>query len=304
MTQPIFTSRLQFQDYQFQATVPAGVWRWTTRVDVSLGTPQYEVRDVKSPYGLLRDMIPIPGPVITAMASSIATVQEAFAPAIMLAPAGLMTFTLTQGQGVSMPQPVTITNNGVFGSLLAAAITTSAPWLQVTPANITGLAFNEAGSFNVTADSTALLAVNSPYTGTITVQDAQASNSPQTIPVQVTVLPVPTIATNVTSLVFNATSPLPPSPFPPIPSQQFILSNSGPSGSQLTYLIQKLIGNSPWLVSFTPFMGNLASTQTQAVTVAVAPPAGMYPGTYQETLRISGFSTNMILDVSISLVIT
>lgn len=304
MTQPIFTSRLRKQDYQFQATVPAGTWRWTTRVDVSLGTPQYEVVDVKSPYGTLRDMIPIPGPVITAMADSIATVQQAFAPAIMLAPSGAMTFTLTQGQGVSMPQPITITNNGVFGSLLAAAITTSAPWLQVTPANITGLAFNETGSFNVTADSSALLAVDSPYSGTITVQDPTATNSPQTIPVSVTVLPPATINVSTSNMVFNVTAPLPPSPFPPVPSQQFILSNTGPAGSQLTYLIQKLVGNSPWLVSFTPFMGNLASTQTQTITVVVAPPPGLFPGTYQETLRVSGFSTNMIQDVQVQLVVT
>lgn len=272
-----------------------------------MAMPQFEVRDVKSPFGNMRDMIPIPGPVITAMANSIATVQQAFAPAIMLSPAGLMIFTLNQGQGVSMPQPVTITNNGVFGSLLAAAITTSAPWLQVTPANITGLAFNETGSFNVTADSTALLAVDSPYSGTITIQDASAGNSPQTIPVQVTVLPQATILVTpnpASPIVFNVAAPLPGTPFPPIPSQQFSLSNAGPAGSQLTYLIQKLIGHSPWLVSFTPFMGNLASTQSQLVTVAVAPPPNTFPGTYNETLRISGFSTNMNLDVPIQLIVS
>jgi hypothetical protein len=304
LTQPLFQSRLQHQDYQFQATVPAGIWRWTTRVDVSLGTPQYEVREVKSPYGTLRDMIPIPGPVIQAMADSIATVQQAFAPAIMLSPSGTLAFTLNQGQGVSTPQTITITNNGVFGSLLAATITTSAPWLQVTPANVTGLAFNESGTFNVTADSSALLAINSPYSGTVTVQDSSASNSPQTIPISVTVLPPATISVSPAALVFTVSSPLPPNPFPPVPSQTFTLSNTGPAGSQLTYLIQKLIGNSPWLTSFTPFMGNLASTQSQPVTVAVAPPPNTYPGTYTETLRVSGFSTNMIQDVSITLVVT
>lgn len=303
MTQPIFSSRLQYQDYQFQVALPHGIWRWVTRVDVSLAMPQYEVRDVRSPYGTLRDMIPIPGPVVTAMANSIVTCQQAFAPAIMISPTTL-TFTVTQGQGVSMPQLVTITNNGVFGSLLSAAITTSAPWLQTIPANITGLAFNEAGSFNVTADSTALLASSSPYSETIMISDAAATNSPQTIAVTVNVLPVATIAVNVTQLTFTVAAPLFPNPYPPVPSQQFTLSNSGPAGSQLTYLIQKLIGNSPWLVSFTPFMGNLASTQSQAVTVAVAPPPNYLPGTYSETLRISGFSTNMIQDVQVQLVIT
>jgi hypothetical protein len=273
-------------------------------LDLSQAMPLYEVRDVKSPYGTLRDMIPIPGPVVTAMANSITELQQAFAPSIMLSPTSL-TFTTNQGQGVSVPQAVAITNNGVFGSLLSAALSTSAPWLVVTPANIDSLGFNQTGSFNVTADSTALVAANSPYTGTITVQSQGATNSPQTIGVTVNVLPLATINVSTTSLVFTVAGPLPPAPFPPIPAQQFILSNTGPAGSQLTYLIQKLIGNSPWLVSFTPFMGNLASSQTQAITVAVAPPPNYCgAGTYTETLNISGYSSNMVQQVTVQLVVT
>jgi hypothetical protein len=303
VTQPIFVSRLQVQDYKFQVALPQGIWRWTTRLDVSMAVPQFEVRDVVSPYGTLRDMIPIPGPVVLAMASSITTVQQAFAPAIMLSPTTL-TFTVNQGQGVSMPQPITITNNGVFGSLLSATISSTAPWLQATPANIDGLAFNEVGSFNVSADSSSLLAANSPYAETLTIQDPSATNNPRTIAVTVNVLPPATIHTSVVNLLFTVAAPLFPTPFPPVPAQSFVLSNTGPTGSQLTYLIQKLIGLSPWLVSFTPFTGNLASTQTQAITVAVAPPNNTLPGTYNETLRVSGFSTNMIQDVQIQLVVT
>ncbi len=303
MSQPTFPSRLQSQDYKFQVALPQGVWRWTTRVNVSYATPCYEVVNVTSPYGTLQDMIPIPGPVITAMAASITTVQQAFAPSILLTP-NTLTFTLTQGQGVSMPQPIVITNNGTFGSLLAAAITTTAPWLQATPANVDGLASTQIGSFNVTADSTALLSTSSPYTETITVQDAAAANNPQSIAVTVNVLPPATISTSLTSLTFTVAATLYPTPYPAVPSQSFILSNTGPSGSQLTYLIQKLIGNSPWLTSFTPFMGNLASSQTQVILVSVAPPSNLLAGTYTETLRVSGFSTNMIQDVQIQLVIT
>lgn len=303
MTQPLFTSRLQHQDYQFSVALPQGVWRWTTRVNVAFATPQYEVRDVTSPFGTLRDMIPIPGPVILEMAASITTVQQAYAPAIMLAP-NTLTYTLTQGQGVSTPQPITITNTGTFGSLLSAAITTSAPWLMATPANIGGLASSQVGTFGVTADSSALLAIDSPYTGTVTVQDASASNSPQVIPVTVNVIPPATIGVSPTTLTFTVASPLFPNPFPPVPSQTFTLTNTGLAGSQLTYLIQKLIGNSPWLTSFTPFLGNLASSQTQLITVAVVPPPNTYPGTYTETLQVSGFSTNMIAQVLVQLVIT
>ncbi len=303
MTQPIFSSRLSFQDYQFQVALPVGIWRWTTRINVQYAQPFFEVRDVKSPYGLLRDMIPIPGVVITAMANSIVQLQQSFAPSIMLSPSTLV-FTLNQGQGVSMPQPITITNNGIFGSLLSATISSTAPWLQATPANIDGLAFNETGNFNVTADSSSLLAVDSPYTETLTIQDASATNNPQTIAVTINVLPPATISATPLTLLFTVAAPLFPQPFPPIPSQQFTLTNTGPAGSQLTYLIQKLIGNSPWLTSFTPFMGNLASSQSQLVTVAVAPPPNTLPGTYSETLNISGFSTNMVQQVQVQLVVT
>ena len=303
MTTPLFQSRLRKQDYQYSVALPAGIWRWTTRIDMTTASPQYEVLDVTSPYGTLRDMIPIPGPVITAMANSITQVMQAFAPSIMLSPTSL-TYTLTQGQGVSTPQTISITNNGVFGSLLSAAITTSAPWLVVTPANIDNLGFNETGQFWVTSDSTALLAVNSPYTGTITVQSDAAVNSPQTIDVTVNVNPPATISLTPLTLVFQVPSAGAPSPFPPIPSQSFTVSNTGPAGSQLMYLIQKLYGTSPWLVSFTPFMGNLASTQSQIITVAVAPPPNMCTGTYTEVLNVSGFSTNMTQQVTVQLIIT
>lgn len=299
---PATVSRLQFQDYQFSVVLPAGTWKWTTRVDVSQALPQYQVRDVLSPFGTLRDMIPIPGDVITAMAASITQLQSNFAPSILLSPTSLV-FTLTEGEGVSAPQAIQLTNSGVFGSLLGVAITTSAPWLKVIPANVDGLASNESGVFQVTADSLTLLHSNTPYAGTVTVTDADATNSPQTIPVTVNVLPKATIDASPLSLSFGVLAPLEGDPYPPIPSQQFNLTNSGPAGSQLTYLIRKLIGNSPWLTSFTPFMGQLASSQTQPITVAVVPPVSMIPGSYTETLRISGFSTNMVQDVTITLLI-
>lgn len=303
MPTPILASRLQFQDYQFEVALPAGIWKWTTRVDVSQSMPAFQVRDVLSPYGMLRDMVPIPGEVITAMASSITTLQSAFAPAILLSPTNLI-YTLNEGQGVSPATLVQLTNSGSFGSLLNAAITSSAPWLKVTPANVSGLAFNESGAFNVTADSTNLLATGSPYAGTITVQDPNGSNSPQVMPVNVIVLPKAIISVSTPTVTFNVASPLPGNPYPPVPSQQFILSNTGPSGSALTYLIRKLLGTSPWLTSFTPSMGSLMSTQTVPIILTVAPAISMLPGTYTETLVISGYSTNQPVNVTVTLSIT
>lgn len=60
----ISAASIRFQDYQFQLQVTTGAWRWTTRMDVSGASPLYEVRDIISPYGILRDSIPIPGEVV------------------------------------------------------------------------------------------------------------------------------------------------------------------------------------------------------------------------------------------------
>ena len=294
-------SRLQFQDYQFQVTLPSGPWRWTTRVDVSGPLPVTQIRDVITPYGLLRDMIPIPGEVAQAMSDSITQVQQSYTPSILLSPTSLI-FTLDEGRGVSSPMAVQVTNNGVLGSLLGVSVSSSAPYVFPVPANVNGLAANESGSFNVSADSTNLLSIGSPYAVVLTVQGTGATNTPQSIPVTVNVRPKATIATSVATMTFNVTSPL-SGPFPPIPSQQLQLSNSGDPASVLGYQIQKLVG-APWLASFAPVFGSLNGGQVQPITVVVAPTTGMGVGVYTETLRITGYSTNMTKDVVVTLNIT
>ncbi len=295
-------SRIQFQDYQFQVVLPAGSWKWTTRLDVSKAAPAFEVRDVVSPYGLLRDSIPIPGDVILAMADSITQIQSSFTPKILLNITSF-TFTVDEGRGVSDPQPITITNNGVFGSLLNASVATSAPYVIATPANVSGLASTETGTTQISADSTSLLASGSPYSATVTVQDPNATNTPQTVAVTVIVRPRATIALSPTALSFSVSKPL-TGPFPPIPTQTFQLQNTGLSTSVLNYQIQKLTNNSPWLASFTPTFGTVNGGSFQLVTVAVAPDASMVPGIYTETLRVSGYSTNFYQDLAVTLVIS
>lgn len=295
-------SRLQTQDYQFQVVLPAGTWKWTTRVDVSQALPQYEIRNVISPYGLLRDMIPIPGPVVQSMNDSISQIQQSFTPHILLS-ATTLSFTIDEGRGVSQPQPVQVTNDGIFGSLLGVSIASSASFVAATPANVNGLAFSEAGVFQVTADSTNLNAVNSPYAATLTVQDPDATNSPVVIAVTVVVRPRAIITLSSTGLVFTVTQP-PVGPYPPIPSQTFNLQNTGPLASVLNYQIQKLLGNSPWLVSFTPTFGTVIGGGTQPITVVVAPDQTLPAGSYMETLRVSGYSQNFFVDLPVTLNIT
>jgi hypothetical protein len=292
------TSLLRYQDYQYQLSLGQGVWRWTTRIDVSKANVSTQIREIISPYGLLRDSVPIPGEVAQAMADSITEVMSAYTPSILLNPVSL-DFTVDEGRGMSLPIQVQVTNNGVLGSLLSTTVTTSAPYVRSTPANIGGLLANVSGHFDVSVDSAQLLAIASPYSTILTVQSAEATNSPQTIPVNIVVRPRPTISASPASLTFNVAQPF-TGPYPPIPAQQLTLTNTGLPTSVLDYQIRKLQGVN-WLVSFAPVYGSVNGGSSQPIAVLVSPDLSMSPGVYTETLRISGFSTNLTLDVPVTL---
>lgn len=296
-------SNIKFHDHAFELSTAKGKWQWTTRLDVSQSNPAYSVRDIISPYGLLRDSVPIPGDVVEAMQASIAELKSNFAPSILLGPPSSLNFTVDEGRGFAAPQDVPITNDGVYGSLLGCALTTSASWLRVSPANVGNLAMNESGEFSVEVDSTNLLATASPYAAAVTIQDPAAVNNPIVLPVTVTVRPKATIDTDVALVTFSVTKPL-TGAFPAIADLTFDVSNVGPAGSILEFEIQKLLGTSDWLTAFLPADGSLASGDSETITVSVEPPTSMMQGTYSETLRVSGFSSNSYVDVEIRLVIS
>lgn len=301
---PVTAANIRFQDYQFSVSTATGSWRWTTRMDVSGSIPVFQVRDICTPFGLLRDTIPIPGDVVESMSASIDQLRQNFPPKILIGPPVSLTFDVDEGRGFSASQAVVLTNDGVYGSLLGTAITTSAPYVLVLPANVGNLASNASGAFNVSVDSTNLLAANTPYSEQVLVQDSNASNTPQMLPVEINVRPKATIGISPTQLGFTASRPL-NGPYPAIPSQQFTLTNTGPSASLLTYQIQRLTDlSSDWLVSFAPVTDDLGGGDSQLIMVTVAPIEGLPTGTYQETLRVSGYSTNSFVDVLVQLVIT
>lgn len=273
-------------------------------MDVSGANPVFYVRDIISPYGILRDSIPVPGEVIEAMSSSISEIQSNFPPSILIGPASSLTFEVDEGRGYSSGETVTLTNNGLFGSLLGATISSSASYVEASPASVGNLAANESGAFDVSVNSTSLLASNSPYVETITVQDPNASNNPQTLSVTINVRPKAEISLGSALLAFTSTAPV-TGPYDPIPSQQFTIENTGPSGSILDYQIQRVTGLSDdWLSSFAPVTGTLSSGGTDTITVSVAPIEGLARGTYQETLRVSGYSDNSYAEILIQLVIS
>ena len=67
-----------------------------------------------------------------------------------------MTFDLDEGRGFGEPQALQVTNAGVYGSVLSPRLTTSAPYVKLSPANMGALSFNEAGLAQIMADSTLL----------------------------------------------------------------------------------------------------------------------------------------------------
>lgn len=302
MSTPL-VSNIRFHDYQFEYPTAVGKWRWTTRLDVSQANPVYSVRDIQSPYGLLRDTIPLPGDIVGAMSDSIDELKANFAPHILLGPPSSLSFSTNEGQGFVEAQSVIITNDGVYGSLLGLTLTSSAPYLRITPTTVGNLALNESGQFEVAADSTSLLASGSPYNTTVVLQDPSATNNPLSMPVTVVVRPKATIGSSVTGLIFNVTKPLSGS-FPSVPTQTFQVLNIGPAGSELDFDLNKLFGTSDWLVGFIPVDGSLASSTEATITVQVVVPDSTPAGTFTEQLRISGYSSNSYIDVQIQLVVS
>lgn len=298
----VTAANLQTQSYKFQQDTLTGRWCWTTRMDVSGAAPSYSITDIVSPYGILRDSIPIPGDIVEAMAESVNQIRTQFPPDIFIGPPSSLIFEVDEGRGFSSSQTVVLTNVGVFGSLMGSTLTSSAEYVSVTPAQVGNLASQESGSFDVAVNSATLLALNSPYSEVVTVQDPNATNNPQVLPISIVVRPKAVIGVAPVALVFNAIKPL-SGLFSPIPTQTFVVQNTGPAGSILDWQIQK-VNCAPWLASFSPVSGTLASGETETVTVLVQPPTSTLRGVFTETLRVSGFSENQYLDVGLSLVVT
>jgi len=301
---PISAANISAQDVGFTYVLSGRTWQWKTRMDLSGASPCFQIIEVVTPFGMFRDSLPLPGPVVQAMSASIDSLIANFKPHILVGPPSTLTFNVDEGRGVSLPQSGVITNNGVYGSLLSGTLVVSAPYLTVSPTVVGHIASNQTGSFDLSVDSTDLLASMSPYSASVSIQDSSASNSPQVLPITINVRPKAVVSASPIELDFTATRPI-SGPYPPIATMQFTVQNTGASGSVLDYQIVRLTGLSQnWLAGFTPVTGTLNASQTQAVTVTVAPVDGLMPGTYEETLRISGYSFNDYFDVLIKLVIT
>ena len=235
------------------------------------------------------------------MAESVVNISQAFSPSILLGPPSSLSFTVNEGEGISLPQSFSITNNGSFSSLLNFQVTPADSYVRLSGVQpYPGIPQNESRSFQASVDSTNLIAASSPYASSLTISSSQATNSPQNLPITITVRPKAIISLSSISLTFTVVKPLTGS-FPPIPDQILTVTNTGPAGSLLDFQVRKLSGLSPWLTTLSPSSGSLGSSSSQNIQISVVPPDSMLPGTYTEIIRISGYSSNKIADCTVIL---
>src|SRR5258708_2765319 len=206
----------------------------------------------------------------TGALNSPATVPVTFvvskAPAISLSPATL-SFSAAQGGASPAPQAVQVSNSGGSVLVYTASVTTASggPWLSVS----------NVGTFNlsVSVNSSGLAA--GAYSGSVIITSSSASNSPQTLPVTLTI--TGSAGAGVTasppSLAFYAVTGA------TSPAAQTLRVSAATSGQSFTASASTTSGGS-WL-SVSPSSG----TSPGALTVGAAT-STLSSGTYSGTITI------------------
>jgi len=170
------------------------------------------------------------------------------------------------------PEPATIivTNSG--GAPLTWSASDNAPWLSVSPS---GGTLSPGASQVLTAAVTAGELAPGTYGGLITVSGPEASNSPQSMSVELVVRPRPVIGVPHDPLSFSTTEGEDP------PSQTMTVTNDG--GGILNWSVTD--GGAGWL-QVSPTSGSLGAGDSQELVVSVSA-ADLGLGTYQEVLTFS-----------------
>jgi len=291
--------------YKFSVESVGGSWSWAVQANNTQGAGQlYQVTDINTPYGPLTVIdVPIPSDVIVGMADSITDVQGQLAPLMtLIGSTTSFNVVVTEGDPNVAVGSVTVMNSGAFGSFMTATATAGVQWLSVSPSSHQGIGKNEQVTFDIVLMPASLLATDSPFSGTVTLQDNRVPPTQIPITVSATVLPRPEISVNPSSLGLTFMS----STGVPGGSQQLTISNSGPILSSLEFTLAS-INNESWL-SFVPTSGGpLAYGESSIVTVSVSASGagGLVPGTYSDTIRVSSTkASNSPVDVPVTLTVT
>lgn len=288
----------------FRFSVPAtgGDWSWEVAVNNIRGDGQkINIRDIRTPFGpIYTTEIPIPDSVILAMADSVSQFQQQLSPQVFLLSQSSYTLTVTEADPASQIATIIFENVGQLGSYMSVAVTPDSPWLTANPPSISGIMKNGQGQSSIQIAPASMLAVNSPYTGHVNLQDN--ANPPNTVQVtfNVTVLPRPTIGTSTLNINLSYSMTMGAGG-----SQTLVITNTGPATSLLSFSLSRVLSCSNWL-DINPISGNnVPSAGTVNVLFSVDTnhiPA--LPGTYVETIRISSNNaTNSPVDITVSLTI-
>ena len=172
--------------------------------------------------------------------------EESTTPTIGFSPSSF-TFSATQGGANPSTQSLSISNSG--GGTLNWSLSDNATWLSLAPTSGTG-----AGSSTLTVDITGLSI--GTYNASITISATGASNTPQTVPVTLNILPPPPAAPS--GLTATAAS-----------SSQINLSWTDNSGDETGFRIERKTGAS----------GTYAEIATTSAGVTTYNNSGLSPST-------------------------
>lgn len=187
--------------------------------------------------------------------------------------------------GSTNPAAQLLTVSNPTGGTLSWSLSDNAAWLSLSTAS--GTTTTETDSISASVNLAGLAA--GTYTAAITVTAGGATNTPQVIPVSLTVATAPTaapvIGLSLSSLTFSGTSggtnPA---------NQSFAVSNTG-SGT-LTWTASD---NAAWL-TLTPASGTNTGTVTAAINLT-----GLAAGTYRGTITVAATgATSRTLPVSLT----
>jgi hypothetical protein len=196
-----------------------------------------------------------------------------------------MSFSAIQNGANPSSQTATVTNSG--SGTLSWTAASSMPWLTINGGS--AASGTNSGSFSVGANISGL-SIGS-HTGIVTIVASGATNSPQSIPVtlSITAAPTPTIGLSTTNLSFSGAQG------GSNPGAQTLTINNTGAGT-LSWTVSE---SAPWL---TPSV--LSGTGAGSVGLAVNT-SGMSAGTYTAPLTIAATgATNTPQTVMVSLTLT
>jgi len=221
------------------------------------------------------------------------TITEEPTPLISLIPVSLAA---TSVHGLAVPdQTFTVSNTGAGTLNYTLAVAAGADWLNVSPASGDAAA-SEVDTITVSFPTAASL-TPAVYTASITVTDANATNSPQVIPVTLTITEEPTPLISLAPVALSASSPQ----GAVVADQTFTVTNTG--GGTLNYTIAVDAG-ADWL-SISPASGDAAAAEVDTITVSFPTASLLTPAVYTASITVTDANaTNSPQVILVTLTIT